>query len=268
MESLCYVSRLVANSQPWEFDSKCVPLPWNETAFQEVQTRPMVIGLILDDGVVKVHPPIERALRDLASKLKKKGHEIILWDTSDHYECVKLMDQYYTADGCEDILHDLNAAGEPIIPHVQGLIKRGKDKGLSVYQYWQLNKRKIALQQKYLDRWNNTQSPSAKPVDVLLSPTTPHTAVRHQTLRWVGYTKVWNLLDYPAVTFPVDEVRKELDMQRNYYQPRNDLDAWNWDLYDLKKMEGHPVNLQIIGKKFNDEKVLGAATIIDQIWRE
>lgn len=268
MESLCYVSRLVANSKPWEFDSKCAPLPWNETIFQEIQTRPLVIGLILDDGVVKVHPPIERALRDLVSKLKERGHEVILWDTTDHHESAKLMDQCYTADGCEDIVRDISAAGEPMIPYVQALVNRGKGKSLSVYEYSQLNKKKVALQQGYLNRWNATRSPSGKPVDVLLGPTIPHTAIRHRTLRWAGYTKVWNLLDYPAVTFPVDEVRKKLDTPPRGYQPRNDLDAWNWDLYDPNTMDGHPVNLQVIGKKLDDEKALGAATIIEKIWRE
>lgn len=267
MESLCYVSRLVANSEPWEFDPKCAPLPWNETIFQEVQTRPLVIGLILEDGVVKVHPPIERALRDLAPKLKEQGHEIIAWNTSGNHDCAKLMDQYYAADGLEDVLRDLNAAGEPMIPHVQGLADRAKGKALSVYEYWQLNKKKIAFRQEYLSRWNATRSPSGKPVDVLLGPTTAHTAIPHRSLRWAGYTKVWNLLDYPAVTFPVDEVRKEIDIQPEDYQPRNDLDAWNWDLYDPNTMDGHPVNLQVIGKTLNDEKVLGAATMIEKIWR-
>ncbi|OJJ71754.1 hypothetical protein ASPBRDRAFT_177419 [Aspergillus brasiliensis CBS 101740] len=255
MESLCY------------FDPKCAPLPWNETVFQELQTRPLVIELILDDGVVKVHPPIERALRELASKLQDQGHEVVLWDTSDHQDCIKLMDEYYVADGFEDVLRDINNSGEPMIPHVQGLADRAKGKALSVYDYWQVNKKKIALRQKYLSRWNATRSPAGKPVDVLLSPTTAHTAIPHRTLRWVGYTKVWNLLDYPAVTFPVDRVRKEVDVRPNGYEPRNDLDAWNWGLYDADAMDGYPVNLQVIGKTLQDEKVLGAGTIIEKIGR-
>ncbi|KAL4898488.1 amidase signature domain-containing protein [Aspergillus ambiguus] len=266
LSSLCYVSRLVANASPWELDPKCVPLPWNEDAFQEVQTRPLVIGLILDDGIVRVHPPIERALRDLASKLTEKGHEIITWDTSDHHDCIKLMDQYYTSDGCEDILRDIGVAGEPMIPHVKALVNRGK--AISVYEYWQLNKKKVVLQREYLNKWNVTRSPSGHTVDVLLAPTTPHPAIPHRGLRWVGYTKIWNLLDYPAVTFPVDQVREEMDQLPNdAYKPRNELDAWNWNLYDPKTMNGHPINLQVIGKKLNDEKVLGAATIIEQIWK-
>ncbi|KNG85818.1 acetamidase [Aspergillus nomiae NRRL 13137] len=266
LASITYVSQSVANAKPWELDPKCTPLPWNEDTFQEIQNRPIVVGLILDDGVVTIHPPIERALRELSAKLQAKGHEIVIWDASDHFEYIQLMDRYYTVDGGEDIRRDIAVAGEPFVPHVEALVNRSQ--AISVYEYWQLNKQKVALQKKYLDKWNAIRSPSGKPVDILLAPTTPHPAVPHRRLRWVGYTKIWNLLDYPAVTFPVDEVRVAVDSVQKTYHPRNELDAWNWDLYDVKAMEGHPINVQVIGKKLNEEKVLGAATVIERIWRD
>lgn len=106
------------------------------------------------------------------------------------------------------------------------------------------------------------------PVDVLLSPVLPHTAVPHRALRWVGYTKVWNLLDYPAISFPVDEVRKGVDSTPDVpYSPRNANGAWNWSQFDIDSMDGHPVNLQVIGKRFEEENVLGATTVIEKIWK-
>jgi Asp-tRNA(Asn)/Glu-tRNA(Gln) amidotransferase A subunit family amidase len=83
----------------------------------------------------------------------------------------------------------------------------------------------------------------------------------------VGYTKIWNLLDYPALTFPVDKVRADQDVTPKRYEPRNQLDEWNWDLYDAKQVDGYPVNLQIIGKKLQEEKVLGAATVVEKLWK-
>jgi Asp-tRNA(Asn)/Glu-tRNA(Gln) amidotransferase A subunit family amidase len=236
------------------------------TAFQDIQSRPIVIGLIIDDGVVKVHPPIARALRELSGALKTQGHEVVIWDTSDHAACIELMDLYYTVDGGEDIRRDVAAAGEPYIPHVEALVNRGKS--ISVYEYWQLNKRKVAAQKNYLDKWNAVRSSSGKPVDILLSPTLPHTAVPHCKFRWVGYTKIWNFLDYPALTFPVDQARADRDtLPAEPYVPRNSLDEWNWNLYDAEKVNGYPVNLQIIGKKLQEEKVLGAAIIVERIWK-
>ncbi|KAE8142070.1 amidase signature domain-containing protein [Aspergillus pseudotamarii] len=92
LASIVYVSRSVANAKPWELDPKCTLLPWNEDTFQEIQGRPIVVSLILDDGV---------------------GHEVVIWDALDYIEYIQLMDQYYTVDGGGDIRRDIAAAGEP-----------------------------------------------------------------------------------------------------------------------------------------------------------
>ncbi|KAJ5166482.1 uncharacterized protein N7482_005263 [Penicillium canariense] len=266
LASISYITKLIANARPCDLDPRCTPLPWNETAFQEIQNRPMVIGLILDDGMVKVHPPITRALQELSTALTAQGHEVVIWDIADHAGCIEIMDLFYTVDGGEDIRRDMAVAGEPYLPHVEALVNRGQ--AISVYEYWQLNRRKRAAQKKYLDKWNAVRSPSGKPVDVLLSPAMPHTSIPHRKFRWVGYTKIWNFLDYPALAFPVDQVRANLDkLPAEPYVPRNPFDEWNWNLYDVDQVDGYPVNLQIIGKKLEEEKVLGAATTIEGIWR-
>lgn len=135
-----------------------------------------------------------------------------------------------------------------------------------MYEYWQLNKQKTALQQAYNKKWNDARSPVGDPVDLLLSPTMPHAAVPHRTCRWLGYTKVWNALDYSALSFPAGAVRKDLDSGIDQdYTPRNDQDAWNWGLFDVEKMDGHPIGLQIIGRRFEEERVLGAARVIARL---
>lgn len=235
--------------------------------FREIQSRPLVIGLIVDDGVVRVHPPIERALQQLSEQLKTAGHEIVHWNTDGHDELIEIMDAFYTVDGGEDIKRDVAAAGEPFLPHVETLVNRGKP--ISVYEYWQLSKRKMAAQKRYLDKWNNAKSASSgRVVDILLAPTMPHTSIPHRSCRWVGYTKVWNILDYSAITFPVTTVNKDVDvLPAEPYEPRNELDTWNWNLYDPDTMAGHPVNLQIIGRKLEEEKILGASLVVEKLLR-
>lgn len=136
------------------------------------------------------------------------------------------------------------------------MINRGE--AISVYDYWQLNKQKLALQKAYHDRWSKTKGASGKVVDLLLTPVMPHTALPHRGCRWVGYTKVWNFLDYTALAFPFGICMKERDFTDPSYQPRNELDSWNWSQYDPVSMNGHPVGLQIVGRRFEEEKVLGA----------
>lgn len=143
---------------------------------------------------------------------------------------------------------------------------------ISVYDYWQLNKQKLAAQKRYLDMWNSTKSKSSgKPIDILLCPVMPHSAVPHRTCRWVGYTKVFNFVDYPSVVLPAGEVSKELDgaaaADKTEYEPRNALDEWNWNLFDLEAMAGMPIGVQIVARRLEEEKALGAAKAIDEILR-
>ncbi|GME22307.1 acetamidase [Neofusicoccum parvum] len=239
LSSLRFVTKAVVDAAPWDYDPKVVPLPWRADVEEQIQSRSLVIGLLVDDGVVKVHPPVERVVKEAAPK-----------------------DQFYTADGGEDIRREVLAGGEPYIPHVEALVNRGQP--ISVYEYWQLNKLKHEQQKRYVDKWNTVRSPSGRKVDLLLTPVMPHPAVPHRGCRWVGYTKVWNFLDYSAVVLPGGAVDKSLDAKVDY-APRNELDKWNWNLYDPESMDGMPVGVQIVGRKLEEEKVLGAAKVVEAV---
>jgi amidase len=190
--------------------------------------------------------------------------------SSDKYQLKVHQDQFYTADGGEDIRRDVEAGGEPFIPHVEALLNRGK--AISVYEYWQLNKQKLAAQKRYLDLWNSTRSEkTGKQIDILLTPVMPHPAVPHRKCRWVGYTKVFNFVDYPAVVLPAGKVSKQLDSEAakmmKAYLPRNPLDEWNWNLFDVDSMDGMPIGVQVVARRLQEEKVLGAAKAIDDVLR-
>ncbi|KAF2187166.1 amidase [Zopfia rhizophila CBS 207.26] len=268
LDSLTAVMKAVIYAAPWNLDPKCCPLPWRNNTYLDVQSRVLVIGVMQDDGVVKPHPPVARVLAEVAAKLKEAGHELVLWNPGTLYqECIDIMDQYYTADGGEDIRQDVEAAGEPYIPHVEALVNRGKP--ISVYSYWQLNKQKFAAQKRFLDLWNSTVSPtSGKTIDVLLTPVMPHSAVPHRKCRWVGYTKVFNFVDYSALVIPAGRVEKNRDALSGKdlsYQPRNELDEWNWRLYDAESMDGMSIGVQIVGRRLEEEKVLGVGKVIDRL---
>lgn len=250
------ITKLIINAKPWRLDPRCHPIPWRQDIYEATLRRPLVIGIVHDDGVVRPHPPLACALRDLEARLRAAGHQIVAWDTSDHMELIEIMDLYYTADGGEDIRRDVEAGGEPYIPHVEALVNRGS--AISVYEYWQLNRRKLAAQVAYNDKWE------ASNVDVLLTPTLPHTAHPHKRTKWIGYTKVWNVLDYTALAFPAGV---SAGQEKPEYIPRNDLDQWNWEEYDASSMNGHPVGLQIIGRRLEEEKVLGVATVFQSLMK-
>lgn len=124
----------------------------------------------------------------------------------------------------------------------------------------------MAAQQAYHKMWNNTRSKSGRQVDVLLVPTMPHTALPHRGCRWVGYTKLFNFLDYTALSFPAGKASKTVDAALpSDYVPRNAHDEWNWARYDHEAMDGHHVGLQIVGRRFEEEKVLGVAKQVESL---
>jgi amidase len=91
LSTLVTVMQHVINSRPWVLDPNVAPIGWQHDVFEEIQSRPLTIGILIDDGVVKIHPPIERVLRDLEAKLKASGHEIVPWDCTGHKECIEIM---------------------------------------------------------------------------------------------------------------------------------------------------------------------------------
>ena len=269
LDTLNLAMRSLIGLKPWELDHRCCPIPWREDAYNEALSRPLVIGVLVDDGVARPHPPVTRVLRQAVQALQSAGHEIVEWNGDLHPECIQVLDEFYTADGGEDIRTAVTAGGEPFIPHVEALINRGKP--ISVYEYWQLNRRKWDLQQAYLEKWNTTLTGDGRKVDAILMPPMPHTAVPHRGCRWVGYTKVWNVLDYTALVIPGGAVAEEDVCAPWDFESRGSMDDWSLQLWRENKEEMArlklPVGLQIVGRKLQEEKILGIGKVLDDILR-
>ena len=92
VESLTSITKAVIDAGPWLLDPKCCPLPWRTEMFVDIQSRPLLIGLMLDDGVVKPHPPVSRVVKEVAARLQNAGHEVVPWNPGTlHQECIDIM---------------------------------------------------------------------------------------------------------------------------------------------------------------------------------
>jgi amidase len=92
IDSLIAVTKTVIDAAPWDLDPKCSPMPWRSDSYDEVQSRPLVIAVMRDDGVVRPHPPVSRVLEDVVAKLEAAGHEIVSWTPGSlHQECIDMM---------------------------------------------------------------------------------------------------------------------------------------------------------------------------------
>ena len=208
-------TRAVIGGEPWLYDAKCLPIPWRNEAVAALPAT-LKIGVIWSDGLVQPTPPTARALRHTVEKLKAAGHTIVDWDPVDQAEGNTLLARMFVADGGKTIKHELERTGEPLRPE---MAPYGVAAELGTADMWKLHLERSAYQNKYLDRWN------AAGLDALLLPTIPFNTVKHGEFEHVGYTGVYNVLDYAAISFPTGlTVDKSVDQLDAAFMPVSETD--------------------------------------------
>jgi amidase len=266
-----YSEALVSEAvSPWDYDHKTLPIPWRKNVIQP-PGRKLRFGLIgVHDGLVHVHPPVERALKMTQEALEKQGHEVIPWSTEDHEAIVKNLQAAFFDLGGAAIMDIVKPYGEPIFPSMEGYaVAAAAGEGeLGPTKMRMMNIRRNELQKAYLDRWNATATDGKPRLDGLICATSPWAAPRlGETQRsglYVGYTGFVNFLDFAACTFPVTFADKELDKARDVktFKPLSDIDGRIQNDYDAEFYHGAPVALQIVGRRLEEEKVLEMCEVV------
>jgi len=121
-----------------------------------------------------------------------------------------------------------------------------------VYELWQMQVARTELCKAYLERWRAVPG-----LDAILCPTTPYASTLHGTFRYVGYTGIFNILDYAAASFPCGvKADQKLDKLDESLEPLSGLCSSVRSSYNAQAVHGHPVSLQLAGRRFEEEKVL------------
>ncbi|KAI1960812.1 hypothetical protein LOZ58_003885 [Ophidiomyces ophidiicola] len=252
--------KVIADAQPWRFDASLSPLPWTPVT----TTKPLKIAIEWDDGVVKPHPPVLRALREVAEACKKAGMEVVDWQPYDHRTAWDIISELYWPDAGKEVIGLLESEGEPMLPLTKFILDQPMVKDHSMAEYWKLCLKRDGYRDQYAAHWSATARSTTGEVDLILCPTTPGVAPPHECARYWGYTSQWNLLDYPAAVFPVTKVDPAQDAREEGYVPRNDSDRYNHELYTgPERFQGAPVSLQLVGRRFFDEKVLAGLAAVE-----
>lgn len=247
------------DSKPWTYDQQCLPIPWREVPTPKPSE--LTIGIVYDDGVVKPHPPIIRALKKVEEELKAAGVKVIAWDAHRVYEAAEVANAAYTADGNYAAINRLSASGEPLAPLSAHYLQFGKgDKGLSNVENQFYTNTREALRQEYLDLFNE------RGVDFVIAPTYVGTAPKPSEIKYWGYTSLWNILDFTCVTFPTGIFGdKSIDAKDESYKPRNEYEEYEYGLYDPEASDGMPIGLTLAGRRYTEEEALKASKVIGEI---
>ncbi|KAF5580562.1 general amidase [Fusarium pseudoanthophilum] len=255
IDALEVVFKAVLGTEPWTRDPAVIPIPFRKEVMVSYQRRadakgnakfgerPLKMGVLWSDGMVGLQPPVLRGLKVVVEALKKAGHK----------------GGFLGADGAHDIHQHLKRSGEPLIPDLRDGLNLETPTELLKYQ--DLTIQGLEYERQYSDYWNAT----ADSDDAVLMPVAPHAAVIPGKFYHGAYTDAMNLTNYTAVVIPTIRADKRVDLFDEGYEPLGEMDRKNWQAYDADLYDGAPVGIQIVGRKFEEEKCLAIARIVHAV---
>ncbi|KAL8899962.1 MAG: hypothetical protein Q9207_005923 [Kuettlingeria erythrocarpa] len=243
LEGIDIFMKVVLASKPWTIDPSLVPIAWRNDRrqaqeYEEYDAFDLKIAVMWTDDIVTPHPSVRRALEMMVKELKTmQDIEVVDWTPYEHKRAWEIIAGLYYVDGGKNTTDLLAATHEPwrplsefIItdnPHVKDLTRGDIQELIESMENYRL---------EYAKKWNETapalagKAQSQNAVDVILCPATPGPAPWLNGSKYWGYTSQWNLLDYPALVFPVTKFDSVLDQWPGNYKPRNDQDRYNFNL--------------------------------------
>lgn len=257
LEGIKLFMKTVIAAKPWLTAPSLLPLPWAEHKFFNTTIK---VAVMWNDGVVQPHPPVARALTQVVDRLKSvQGIQIVDWKPYKHSEAWDIISHLYFCDGAKEEIEAIEASGEPWRPLSEFIIKENPNvRELTVPELWHWTGRREAYRTAYAKAWNETGTGDGhdSAVDVILCPVGPGAAPKLDHSKYWSYTSQWNLLDYPALVFPVTQADPSKDIWSDEFKPLSKADEANHATYqDPMEYAGAPVGLQLVGRRYEDEKV-------------
>ncbi len=190
--------KTVLAAKPWLVEPSLVPFPWNDKSSHlgDVTGTKLKIGILWDDGVVKPHPPVIRALEEVVEKLKLvTGVELVDWKPYKHDLAWEIIAKLFFCDGAEEEIDAIEASGEPWRPLSTFIIKENPYvKCRDIEGLYRLTIEREKYRRDYAKIWNATATGVDETgnyqgiVDVILCPAGPGTALPLDQSRYWGYT--------------------------------------------------------------------------------
>jgi amidase len=88
LEGIKTFMKVILDRKPWLKEPSLIPFGWRDD--QAVKGRKLKVAVMWDDGVVKPHPPVLRALKEIVTKLGDSV-EIVDWTPLKHDEAWKII---------------------------------------------------------------------------------------------------------------------------------------------------------------------------------
>ncbi|KAL5045057.1 hypothetical protein BDW71DRAFT_208663 [Aspergillus fruticulosus] len=300
LNDLTYFTRSIIGMKPWKYDYTVHPISWRSEEESEAKRKRLRVGLMANDGVIPPTPAIQRAVATTAAALSAAGHEVSEVtppESADPFMGLHLASQLLNSDGCETFNShfysfepsDPGAAQLSLIANLPGPLRylyylfvryiRRDEKWAalirsfgpkSAAQQWKL----VAKREAFRSTWHAWWDAESQQYDFILCPVNATPALPHKAMKDAvsscGYTFLWNLLDYSAGVLPVSHVDPKKDALTAPYRTvlkqlgaNHALARGAWKHYDASKMAGLPTAVQVVGRRWQEEKVLGYMAAVE-----
>lgn len=158
--------KTVVDSEPWTRSPGLVPIPWREgNLLRSVEGKKVLkVGVLWDDGVVRPHPPVRRALEEVVRGMRNmEGVEIVEWKPYRHDYAWSIIASLFFCDGGQEDERVLDDGAEPWRPLSKFILKENEFvKKLSVGEIWEWQFKREVYRGEYARLWGD--------VDVILCP--------------------------------------------------------------------------------------------------
>lgn len=191
-----------------------------------VDLADFTVGVMWDNGIIRPHPPMLRALGTAVDKLKAAGVKVVEWEPYDHQRGLDLLAPLRFPDGGQRYLDELDESGEPPLPpmrHAFGMTKKSDKIPLTAHDTSALNREREKYQREH------DALMKERGVDFILGPAYVGAGALQGSAKCSHYASIWNILDMPSVVLPSGlRCDKGMDVRDETYSPRSDVDEEEW----------------------------------------
>ncbi|KAH7333379.1 amidase signature domain-containing protein [Rhexocercosporidium sp. MPI-PUGE-AT-0058] len=252
-------AKLVCEQRIWDTDPFLYPSPW--IGIDTPRPRIGVWTVNTPNSYIHLHPPVKRGFLVAQDRLRHAGYELVEFQNPDISSIWEFQRDWLGIQGLSTLRKFLG--NEPLtnIAAKTNILKYEQPTTLTVKYLHEMNMKLAGLVMAMTSAW----SASGKPLDALLWVNSPHTAMPWDTWMDTTCTAVFNCIDWPAVALPLGIMSDmKIDVKEDFV-PWNEMDAQIQSIYDAESFDGLPLAVQLIGRRFEDEKLLGIAEQVHPI---
>ncbi|KAK8057962.1 hypothetical protein PG996_011899 [Apiospora saccharicola] len=259
MSALQIFMRAVIDANPFSYDATVVDVPWRRN---HDSSRPKLrLGLLPEDPLFPLHPPVRETIKNAVNILKSHGHEVVLLDAADCHVAALNQIGGRLLELDQTPAHIIASSGEPAVPSMAMFAKYYARIGWDfiapeittmdrLEQFGALQNQRAGIAESWRKLWAKHN------LDAIVSPSAQSTAMEHDHQGWPAYSMLLNMLDYPACVIPFGRAT------HNGTDLAADL-GHGTPAYKPDVVEGAPCSIQVFTSGMRDEECLAVAAVID-----